>query len=229
VFKRTLILTLLLSAVSWAQQTGPKVTPSPEGQTQTKLNILNVCRPSAEDQAEIKSVFAKVAAKPVFGRDFEISRGRTSVKDAPESKFVRLRRDMTSESPLMTTQYSMSTDATNTVELLVLRSRDAKDFHEIALEDRVSSGSASPLAILSVDTPVTRIRLERLGKRSIVLARCPDADQSAYEPLFRNAADLMARYRKAMGLRSAFRADIGWLSAEGATKPEGAKHRDLKK
>jgi hypothetical protein len=62
-----------------------------------------------------------------------------------------------------------------------------------------------------------------------VLARCPDADQSAYEPLFRNAADLMARYRKAMGLRSAFRADIGWLSAEGATKPEGAKHRDLKK
>lgn len=211
-----------LSSISMAQQTEPKATPSPSGQPQTKFNILNVCRPSAEDQAEIKNVFAKVATKPVFTRDFEISRGRATLKDSPDSVFVRLRRDMAPDSPLMTTQYSMSTDDTSTIETLVLRSRDAKDFHELALEDRVSAGAAAPTAILGVDTPVTRIRVERFGKKSIVLARCPNADQSQYEPLFRDASDLMARYRKALGLRSAFQTDINWLSAQSA-KPEGTK------
>jgi hypothetical protein len=219
----TIVFTMAAATLSWAQQTEAKPAQTPEGQPPVKMNMLNVCTPSAEEQAEIKSAFAKAsAAKLVFSRDFEISRGRTTVKDSPESKFVRLRRDMMPDSPLLATQYSMSTDAASTVELLVLRSRDAKDFHEISLEDRMSAGAASPLAVLSVDTPVSRIRVERIGKRSVVLARCPDADQGAYEPLFSKASDLMASYRKALGLRSAFRMDIGWLSEEEATKPKSA-------
>lgn len=187
-----------------------------------KLNYLNVCRPSADEQTEIRNVFAKVAAHPAFTRDFEVSRGRATFKEEPDSVFVRLRRDLAPESPLMTAQYSMSTDEANTIETLVLRSRDARDFHELSFEDRVSSGAASPLTVLGVDTPVTRIRVERFGKKSIVLARCPDADQSEYEAMFRTASDLMARYRKALGLRTAFRTDIAWLTAQG-TKTAGAK------
>jgi len=192
-----------------------------------KLHYLNVCRPTPEEQTEIKNAFTKVAAVPAFARDFEVARGRTTLKDAPDSVFVRLRRDMAPDSPLMTTQYSMSTDQTNTVEVLVLRSRDAKEFHELSFEDAVSSGAASPVTVLGVDTPVTRIRLERFGKKSIVLARCPDADQSEYETMFRAASDLMGRYRKALGLRTAFRTDIDWLATQGA-KPATAKPKDAK-
>ncbi len=224
VFKPALSVIFAMSLGPWsaAQQAAPKPAQSPEGQPPVKLNLLNVCKPPAEELAEIRSVFTKAAVKPAFSRDFEVSRGRVTMKDSPDSKFVRLRRDMTPDSALMTTQYSMSMDEKDTVETLVLRSRDAKDFHEIAFEDRVSASAASPTAVLGVDTPVTRIRLERYGEKSIVLARCPDADQSALEPFFRDASDLMARYRKALGLRSAFRTDINWLNAEAA-KPQGAK------
>ena len=217
-----LAMVFTMSAVlSFAQQTEAKPSPSLD-QPQVKLTYLYVCKPSAADQTEIKNAFAKVAAKPAFSRDFEISRGRATLKDSPDSKFVRVRRDMLPESPLMTTQYSMSTDATNTIETLVLRSRDTKEFHELALEDRMSAGAASPLTILSVDTPVTRIRLERVGKSSIVLARCPNVDQSAYEPFFREASNLMTRYRKALELGSAFRTDINWLNPESSAKKKGA-------
>jgi hypothetical protein len=55
--------------------------------------------------------------------------------------------------------------------------------------------------MLGTNTPVSRIRLERFGKSSVVLARCsasatgPAPDQSAYEPLFRTASAIGADYR----------------------------------
>jgi hypothetical protein len=55
--------------------------------------------------------------------------------------------------------------------------------------------------MLATSTPVDRIKLERFGKPSVVLARClgseagPAPDQSAYEPLFREASSIMSRYR----------------------------------
>ena len=167
----------------------------------------------------LKSALSQVSGNPVFAEDFEISRGRATMEDAPVSKFVRLRRDFAAQSALMTAQYSMSTDNQMTVETLVLRMRDPKEFHEISFEDRVSAGAASPLTIVGTDTPATRIRVERLGKSSVVLSRCQAADQSLYEPLFKQASELMARYRGLLGLRTAFRPDIAWLSA--SNKSEG--------
>lgn len=194
------------------------------------MNYLNVCTPGTDEQGILRSALAAIQAKPSFGADFELSRGRTTMKDAPDAKYVRLRRDFAAESPLVTAQYSMSTDNANTTEVLVLHSRDPKEFLEVVLESRVSAGSTSPLAILQVDTPVSRIRVERLNKSSAVLTRCEDADQSAYAPLFREASDMMARYRSALGLRTAFRSDIAWLNSESKAsaapkkKPAAAKH-----
>jgi hypothetical protein len=216
VFKFSLITVVFLAASAFGQKE-PKQPPS--GQPQVKLNILNVCTPSADEQAEIRNAFAKVVAKPVFSRDFEVSRGRVTLKDSPDAKFVRFRRDMAPESVLLAAQYSMSTDDTSTVETLVLRLRDPKEFHELSLEDRVSAGAASPISLLGVDTPVSRIRLERLSKSSIVLARCEEGDQSAYEPLFRQASEIMAQYRKALELGTMLRNDIVWISGSAAPGP----------
>jgi hypothetical protein len=227
VLKSVATLTVILLGLAAAQQEKkPEATP---GQPQVKLNYLNVCTPSAEDQGEIKAAFAKVSPKPAFSRDYEISRGRATLENEPEARFVRLRRDFAAGSPLLTAQYSLSVDEQNTLETLVLRMRDPKEFHEIALEDRVSTGVVQPSALLGIQTPISHIQLERFTKGSIVLARCPNADQSAYDPLFRQATDIMTEYRSALGLRSAaFRSDIAWLNPEqtvkkpkpAATRPE---------
>jgi hypothetical protein len=220
VVKSAVIPVFFLAVFAFGQQ-DPKQPAS--GQPQVKLNILNVCTPSSEDQAEIKKAFARVLAKPVFSRDFEVARGRTAVKDSPDAKFVRLRRDLAPESVLLAAQYSMSTDEESTVETLVLRTRDPKDFHELSFEDQVSSGAASPPSLLGIDTPVNRIRLERFGKSSIVLARCEGGGQDAYEPLFRQASEIMQLYRKALDLPGMLRADVAWLA--GSAKSDGASRQ----
>ncbi|MGC2695062.1 MAG: hypothetical protein WA738_04655 [Candidatus Angelobacter sp.] len=220
------IAILLAGAACAAQQEQPPAPQKPESKPQVKVNYLNVCTPGADEQAIMKSVLATVQAKPEFSTDFELSRGRTTLKDAPDARFVRLRRDFATESPLMTAQYSMSTDSTNTIELLVLRTRDPKDFLEISMEDRVSAGATSPLAVLSVDTPATRVRIERLNKSSVALARCQETDQSAYESFFNQASEIMAQYRAAMGLRTSFRSDIAWLNPSAGKA--GAKNSGTK-
>jgi hypothetical protein len=226
VLRIVLTLIALAGAAAAQQESKPQ---QPPGQPPVKLNYINACSPSTEDQAQIKSVFARVGGRLAFSRDFEVTRGRVAVKDAPDAKYVRLRRDMAPESALLAAQYSISTDATATVETLVLRSRDEKDFHELALEDAVSAGAASPATLLKVSTPVNRIRVERIGKGSIVLSRCQEADQSAFEPLFRQASDIMALYRKALGL-GAIQSDIAWMSMSTSTasSPATASPRKAK-
>jgi hypothetical protein len=224
--KLALVAVFFLSVLVSAQE-APK-PPAAQVTPPVKVNVLNVCTPSAEEQTQIKSAFSKVSAKHGFARDFEISRGRTTLQNAPESKFVRLRRDFPPEAPLMTAQYSMSTDPVTTIEILVLRMRDpSKEFHELSFEDRVSTGAAAPSAVLGMDTPVTRIRLERFSKGSIVLARCEGVDQSAYDPLFREATEIMAQYRKSLGLRDTFKSDINWLG--GATPAKASAPPTQKK
>jgi hypothetical protein len=80
--------------------------------------------------------------------------------------------------------------------------------------------------MLSSNTPVSRIKLERFGKPSVVLARCsgadgPARDQSAYEPLFRTASSIMNRYRDGLGVRRMIPGELarlGWgtVSKAGA-------------
>ena len=223
---------LLAAAVAQDQQppAAQPATPSPaapaqEGKPQVKVNYLNVCTPGTDEETIIKGALAAVQAKPAFSEDFELSRGRTSLKDAPDAKYVRLRRDFAAESPLLTAQYSMSTDATNTVEILVLRPRDPKDFLQVVMEARVSAGAAKPLSLLQVDTPTSRVRIERFNKSSAVLTRCPEVDQSAYEPVFHQASEIMAQYRAALGLRTAFRSDIAWLNPAARAAVPGPKRK----
>src|ERR1700752_2595971 len=52
-------------------------------QPQVKVNMLNVCTPSAEEQKEIASALAGVPKQPLFGTDFEVSRGRSSLNEMP--------------------------------------------------------------------------------------------------------------------------------------------------
>jgi hypothetical protein len=226
--RRAFATLLLLATACMAQDQQPPApqptAPSAEGKPQVKVNYLNVCAPGTEEQAIIKGALAAVQPKPVFSADFEISRGRTSLKDAPDAKYVRLRRDFAAEAPLLTAQYSMSTDAANTIEILVLRARDPKDFLQVVLENRVTAGATTPLALLQVDTPTSRVRVERLNKGSAVLTRCEEADQSAYEPVFHQASEIMAQYRAALGLRNAFRTDIAWLNPAPKT-PATPKHK----
>jgi hypothetical protein len=200
---------LLISAVVLHAQ-DPQTKPA-DPQSGVRVNYLNVCTPTEEEQKEISAALAMVPARPQFAADFEVSRGLTTMENADAARYVRLRRDMPEKSGFSTTQYSLSTDAKETTETLVLRLSQPKDLLMISFEDQVSATATSPTVMLDADTPVSRIKLERFGKASLVLARCEGADQSTYEPLFRHASAIMAQFRKALGLRSAFRRDLAWL------------------
>ncbi len=185
--------------------------------------MLNVCTPSAGEQKEIASALARVPKEPLFGNDFEVSRGRSTLTDMPVmleaglpghvageppvASYVRIRREFSVQALFSLVQYSFSNDGQNMVETLVLHVRDPKDLIEVALEDTASAVTSSEAMLVS-NSPVNRIRLERFGKPSIALARCfasqagPAPDQSAYEPLFREASQVMANYRGLLKARS---------------------------
>ena len=202
----------------------PKQDQTKPDQPKVKVNMLNVCSPSTEEQKEIASALARIPRKPLFTEDFEVSRGRTTLTDkpgfleaSPEARFsaeptsdlwVRSRREFSVQALFSTVQYSFSVDPQLMVETLVLRVRDPKDLLQVAIEDNASSVT-TPATMLASDTPPSRIKLERFGKSSIVLARCqgdpdsgrPAPDQSAYEPLFRSGAEVMSAYRTLLGVR----------------------------
>jgi hypothetical protein len=104
-------------------------------------------------------------------------------------------------------QYSFSVDPKNMVETLVFRVRDPKDLMQVSIEDSASA-VATPATMLTSSTPASRIKLERFGKSSVVLARCagseagPVPDQTAYEPLFQSASAILSNYRGLLGARS---------------------------
>ncbi len=92
------------------------------------------------------------------------------------------------------------------VETLVLHVRDPKDLIQVSMEDSASA-IGRRRRMVAANTPASRVRLERFGKSSIALARCtgsengPPPDQSAYEPLFRSASEVLANYRVLLGVR----------------------------
>ena len=185
-------------------------------QPQVKVNVLNVCSPSAEEKEAIVSALTRIPKQPLFSPDFEIDRGRTSLQERPgflqpgesgqdssesaTATWVRIRREFSFQAMFSTVQYSFSQDSKNMMETLVFRVRDPKDLMQVSIEDSASSVT-SPATMLSTNTPVSRIKLERFGKSSVVLARCPATaegtapDQSAYAPLFQNGSGIVANYR----------------------------------
>lgn len=206
---------LLLGAVCGAAQ---EQKPQEEKQPQVRLNILNVCTPAEPERKEISTALERVPKKAAFASDFEISRGRSTLPDAPISNWVRIRRDFAAEAVFSNAQYSFSADAGGMVETLVLRVREGKDLLQIAIEDSVSGG-ATPATVLATDTPIQRIRLERFGKPSVALARCPSANQSVYEPLFRRGSEIMSQYRTALGARRTVPEELARLGVGGEKRP----------
>ncbi len=210
-----------------------------------KVNVLNVCTPSAEDQKELSSVLAKVPAKPAFSADYEVARGRSTLSQGTQipglpsmptsagstANWVRVRHEFPDSSLFTNAQYSFSVDASNMVETLVFHVREPQDVVQISIEDSASSVT-SAASMLASNTPISRVKLERFGKPSVVLARCSAAEgsaaaeQSAYEPIFRSASALMNRYRDALGVRRMVPQELVRLGPSSPAKAgEGGKKK----
>src|SRR5580698_9827279 len=153
--------------------------------------MLNVCSPSPEEQQEIAAALARIPKQPLFSPDFEVDRGRSTLDQSPDflkagasaqfssdsgtADWVRIRREFSVQALFSTVQYSFSVDPKNMVETLVFHVRDPKDLMELTIEDSASAVT-SPSAMLGASTPASRIKLERFGKSSVVLARCSATD-----------------------------------------------------
>ena len=210
------IFIALFSSLACAQQPSQPPAKKSTSQPQVRVNMLNVCTPSKDEQEQITSALSRIPKQPLFSQDFEVDRGRSTLdqqpdflpvnerthvsKDTDSAAWVRIRREFAVQALYSTVQYSFSQDSKNMVETLVFKVRDPKDLLQVSIEDDASSVT-SPAAMLGTNTPVSRIRLERFGKSSIVLARCattatgPAPDQSAYEPLFQTASAIGNDYR----------------------------------
>lgn len=216
---------------------GAQQAPPPSAKPEVKVNILNVCSPSEAEKEELMSALGRLPVKAKFSPDFEISRGRSTAGEVPVilaeqalpgkvvdsheiSNWVRVRREFPAESPFISVQYTLSSNGRGAVETLVFRARDPKDILQISLEAKATA--ADPAALLKTDTPADRIRLERFGKSSIALARCPSADQTSYQPLFRDGSAVLARYRNALAVRQIVPGDLRRLGTPHSTASPGA-------
>ena len=224
-----------MSSFVFAQQTSPP--------PQVKVNVLNVCTPSADEQKQIAAALGKVSRQPAFTADFEVARGRSTLSqedavragenarmsgEPASAAWVRMRRDFAPSAMFSNVQYSFSNDAKEMIETLVLHVRDPKDLAQLSVEDRASAVT-SAAAMLGSRTPVSRIRLERFGKPSVVLARCtasangPAPDQSAYEPLFQNASSLMDQYRTLLQARQTVPSELAKVGGSSSKAKAGAQ------
>ena len=72
---------------------------------------------------------------------------------------------------------------------------------------------------------MSRVRLERFGKSSVALARCsaaeggPAPDQSAYEPLFRSASEVLSHYRALLGVKAIVPEELAKVTNAAKSKP----------
>ncbi len=185
---------------------------------QVQVNVINVCAPSDEEQKGIAAALQRLPRKPQFAPDFEVARGRSTFPDAPVSTWARIRREFLADSPFTSVQYSMSMDEKALIETMVFRLRDAKDLLSVTLEDRMSAVT-TPAAALASDTPASRVKIERFGKNSLGLARCEQADQAAYQPLFDSASKVLAQYRSWLGAREVIPAELSRAAAAAGQSP----------
>ena len=229
---RYILIVLITIPLSFAQQ--------PPTQPQVKVNMLNVCSPSPEEQQQISSALARIPRQPLFSSDFEVARGRSSMEEKPDflqaatgasvnsaaaatATWVRIRREFSVQALFSTVQYSFSTDPKTMVETLVFRVRDPKDLLQVSIEDNASAVT-SPAAMLGTSTPASRIQLERFGKSSVVLARCfaadgtPSPEQAAYDALFQSASAIVGNYRSLLGARHTVPDELARIRATGTTR-----------
>jgi len=247
VLRNSLLLALIgLSCIPLGAQ-----QPSPP---QVKVNVLNVCSPSPEEQKEISAALARIPKQPLFSDDFEVDRGQSildepagflqpqpsggaqpvSDSDRSMAAWVRIRREFSVQALFSTVQYSFSRDAKNMVETLMFRVRDPKDLLQVTIEDSASTVTTAA-AMLSTNTPATRVKLERFGKSSVVLARCSSSegaaapDQTAYEPLFQAASGIVGSYRKLLAVERTVPAELDRVSGATHDAAKPAAKKALKK
>jgi len=232
---RTLLLSILACVLVLPMAYAQQSTPAPAlPQPKIKVNFLNTCRPAPADLEEMGRALAVVKDKPLFSKDFEIARGVTTLTEeearavgapsgcgAVPSAWVRIRREFPEKAILVDVQYSLSVEGRSVSEALALHLRDTKEVLQILISDSVT-GSA--LQALKADTLPDRIRIERFGKASIVLARCSGVDQSAYEPLFLAAGGILHKYRVAMSVKSVVPAELDHLPDHKESKTAHANH-----
>ena len=240
----------MLVSFATAQQAAEPPAQKSQSQPQVKINVLNVCTPSADERQQIASALSRIPKQPVFSPDFEVDRGRSTLDEQPgflsvgetahvsadsaTATWVRIRREFGVQALFSTVQYSFSQDPRSMTETIVFRVRDPKDLLEVSIEDSASSVT-TPAAMLGVNTPVSRIRLERFGKSSIVLARCeasatgPAPDQSVYEPLFQSGSSIVANYRGLLSAPQIVPAELARVAGVPAAKSKTAKKPALTK
>jgi hypothetical protein len=243
VLRNTLVI---LISIGLAQLANAQQSSQP----QVKVNMLNVCSPSPEEQQEIASALARIPKQPLFSPDFEVDRGRSTLEERPDflkagasaqfssdsgtAEWVRIRREFSVQALFSTVQYSFSQDPKNMVETLIFHVRDPKDLMQVAIEDNASSVT-TPATMLATNTPAGRIKLERFGKSSVVLARCPATegnpppDQSAYQPLFQNATAIVSTYRNLLAARNTVPAELARVKSVDATKSKSPAKTAAKK
>lgn len=245
-----IFISLVLVSFATAQQAAEPPAQKSQSQPQVKINVLNVCTPSPDERQQIASALSRIPKQPVFSPDFEVDRGRSTLDEQPSflsvgesahvsadsatANWVRIRREFGVQALFSTVQYSFSHDPRSMSETVVFRVRDPKDLLEVSIEDSASSVT-TPAAMLGVNTPVSRIRLERFGKSSIVLARCeasatgPAPDQTVYEPLFQSGSSIVANYRGLLSAPQIVPAELARVAGVPAVKSKTAKKPVLTK
>jgi len=198
-FKKNILAMVLLTAPAVAQQS--PATPSQGSQAPpVRVTVLNVCHLSDADSKTMTAMLERIPQRPTFISDFEIARGVTTL-DGAKSRWVRARHEFAPGGSFSTAQYTISVDASKSssdalADTLVLRLRDPKEIVQVSIESDVTTGR--PAEVLGPGgAQASRIRLERAGATSIVLARCSGQDQSAGEPIFAAASRVLAAYRAA--------------------------------
>jgi hypothetical protein len=244
VFRKILvILAGLAASVCLGQENAGQQKP------EIKVHMLNVCTPSPDEQQELAEALAHIPHKPDFSRDFEVDRGRSVLDqssnpltavgqsapvEATVAEFVRVRHDLTGKSDYSSVQYSFSRDSQQMVETLVFRVRDPKDLLQVSIEDSASAVTP-PSVMLGAATPASRIKLERFGKSSVVLARCsaaqggPPPDQSKYEPLFTSASSVLLDYRSLLQAKTLIPEELARIRLSGGAAKPVAKHTSAKR
>ena len=70
------------------------------------------------------------------------------------------------------------------------------------------------------------MRIDRFGKSSVALARCPGSDQHAYDSLFQQASAILGRYRTALNVRTTVPADLRRLGVGENAKTPASKGKE---
>ncbi len=238
-------------------QEASSASPKPGApKTKFQVNFLNPCHPAQADAEEMGRALARFKERPRFASDFEVSRGVTTLSESEAraagvstgggpSSWVRIRHEFPEKAPLSDAQYSLSIEGGAAAESLVLHPRDSKEVLQVLISDSVAGSAAQAVqakgapskpvvGLLGWNTPPERIRVERFGKASIVLARCPGMDQAAYEPIFQAAGDILEKYRAAMSVKTVVPAELARLpggkesgvkeSVVKESKASGANH-----